>query len=71
VAVALGIPLDAYVVGREVTPEDPAIFADAHGIGASGALLVRPDGHVAWRAAASPARGAVGIGDALRRVVGS
>jgi hypothetical protein len=38
----LGLPLDAYVI------EDPQ-FADAYGITAAGAVLVRPDGVVGWR----------------------
>jgi 2-polyprenyl-6-methoxyphenol hydroxylase-like FAD-dependent oxidoreductase len=39
------VPLDGYVIG------DPASgFADAYGISQAGAVLVRPDGVVAWRA---------------------
>src|SRR5690348_13147052 len=41
----LGVPLNAHVVG------DPQSgFADAYGISQAGAVLVRPDGVVAWRA---------------------
>jgi Aromatic-ring hydroxylase, C-terminal len=43
----LEIPLDAYRFGVEL---EGAEVAAAHGIGADGALLVRPDGFVAWRA---------------------
>jgi 2-polyprenyl-6-methoxyphenol hydroxylase-like FAD-dependent oxidoreductase len=32
----------------------PADLHQAHGIGTTGAVLVRPDGHVAWRAATAP-----------------
>jgi len=48
---ALGVPLDAYVVdGREL--RDPGRqFLDAYGITGAGAVLVRPDGVVGWRAA--------------------
>jgi putative polyketide hydroxylase len=42
----LGVPLDRYRFGAELGV--PAAAA-AHGIGQDGALLVRPDGYVAWR----------------------
>ncbi|CDR06326.1 FAD-dependent monooxygenase [Streptomyces iranensis] len=46
-----GIPLRAHVLDRAGDPADPAgEFAAAAGIGRSGALLVRPDSFVAWRA---------------------
>ena len=50
-AADLGLALDGYVIGAGelLDPEDA--FADAYGITAAGAVLVRPDGIVAWRAA--------------------
>jgi putative polyketide hydroxylase len=36
-------------VGRDVEPESPGVFRKAYGLGESGAVLVRPDGYVAWR----------------------
>jgi hypothetical protein len=49
-AAGLGVALDAYVVGDELT--DPGgSFAGAHGISAGGAVVVRPDGIVGWRSA--------------------
>ncbi|MFJ6562773.1 FAD-dependent oxidoreductase [Streptomyces sp. NPDC091412] len=55
-----GVRLDSYRVGAELT-YDPHSGADgaapdwarAHGTTADGAVLVRPDGFVAWRAAAA------------------
>jgi putative polyketide hydroxylase len=47
VAQRMGIPLDAYRFGVDVMDAEVA----AHGIGTDGALLVRPDGFVGWRAA--------------------
>jgi putative polyketide hydroxylase len=45
----LDVPLAAYRFGIDL---EAAGGAAAHGIGPDGALLVRPDGFVAWRAAA-------------------
>ena len=47
---ALDVPLDAYVVGGGEVRDPGAAFAAAYGISAAGAVLVRPDGFVAWRA---------------------
>jgi putative polyketide hydroxylase len=44
----LDIPLDAYRFGMELAGAE-----GAHGIGTDGALLVRPDGFVAWRTEAA------------------
>ena len=42
------VPITALAVGRELTDETGEL---GHGyrLGASGAVLVRPDGYVAWR----------------------
>ncbi|MFE7193000.1 FAD-dependent oxidoreductase [Kitasatospora sp. NPDC057541] len=49
----LAVPLDAYRIGDgaddDLAPEPGADFAALHGIRPDGALLVRPDGFVAWR----------------------
>ncbi|MCW2871016.1 FAD-dependent monooxygenase [Actinacidiphila oryziradicis] len=52
VAGRLGVPLDAYGVGpdQELVPEPGADWAEIHGTADDGAVLVRPDGFVAWRA---------------------
>jgi len=42
-AAGVGVPVDCHVIG------DPQ-FADAYGISGAGAVLVRPDGVVGWRA---------------------
>jgi len=42
-------------------------FSAAYGVGADGAVLIRPDGFVAWRQATS-ADGAKGLDDALERL---
>ena len=46
--------------------EDPAgQFAERYGIGADGAVLVRPDGHVGFRGSAGTAE----LDSALRRIL--
>ncbi|HEY6524523.1 MAG TPA: FAD-dependent monooxygenase [Solirubrobacteraceae bacterium] len=56
----LDVPLDAYVVGGGEVRDPGAAFAAAYGISAAGAVLVRPDGFVAWRA-----RDAAGASEAV------
>jgi len=48
-AQALDVPLETHVVGGEDLRDPAGAFADAYGISAAGAVLVRPDGFVAWR----------------------
>ena len=52
-AVGIGIsepPLVAYVVGENSAISDPdGNWHDVYGVDTDGAVLVRPDGHVAWR----------------------
>jgi putative polyketide hydroxylase len=55
-AARLRVPLNAYQVGVEVT--DPGGgFGRAYGVDAGGAVLVRPDGFVAWRSHGPPPTG--------------
>ena len=51
VADRLGVDLDAYVVGGTELADPQGRFLGAYGILPSGAVLVRPDGFVGWRAA--------------------
>ncbi len=54
VAASLDVPLDAFIVGSDVgDPEGE--WMRVCGIEADGALLVRPDAHVAWRRRGSAA----------------
>jgi putative polyketide hydroxylase len=46
-------------------------WGDVYGVGADGAVLVRPDGHVSWRAFAGPdAHVGVGVVEALEIALG-
>ena len=42
------VPLDGHRIGAELDPADGA-FCERFGLGADGAVVVRPDGHIAWR----------------------
>ncbi|MEV2211757.1 FAD-dependent monooxygenase [Streptomyces sp. NPDC050997] len=49
----MSVPLTSYRVGTgadaELTPEDGTDWLERHGVSPGGAVLVRPDGFVAWR----------------------
>jgi putative polyketide hydroxylase len=62
----LGVPLDAYRFGLELE----GAGADAHGISPAGALLVRPDGFVAWRCTDAAADATAELDRALRATLG-
>ncbi len=64
---ALGVPIDRYTVG-EPGLQDRGGFASAYGLDADGAVLVRPDGHVAWRRSRGPATDA-GLRAALEGIL--
>ena len=66
------IPLDAYTVGKDSDLSDPEErFLTAYELEPNGAVLVRPDGHVAWRKknGASAAKGELEY--AFSRILGS
>jgi putative polyketide hydroxylase len=48
VAAEIPVPLDAYSVGTELDSRD-GVFCERFGLGSDGAVLIRPDGHIAWR----------------------
>lgn len=53
----LGVPVEVYLVGtgpdHDLVPDPDADWAELHGTAEDGAVLVRPDGFVAWRADAA------------------
>jgi 2-polyprenyl-6-methoxyphenol hydroxylase-like FAD-dependent oxidoreductase len=51
---SLAIPLGVARLGPDIVPDDPAEFDRLIGIDDDGAILVRPDGYVAWRARNGP-----------------
>ena len=70
----LAVPLDAYRVGNgaddDLAPEPGGDWAELYGVGAEGAVLVRPDGFVAWRSTDAAADPEQAVGEALRTVLG-
>ncbi|WP_342342487.1 hypothetical protein [Asanoa ishikariensis] len=56
-------------IGTADLPDPDDAFLDLCGIGPNGAVLVRPDGHIAWRAPARPADGADALVDAAGRIL--
>jgi 2-polyprenyl-6-methoxyphenol hydroxylase-like FAD-dependent oxidoreductase len=70
VAVSLGVPLAAYTVGDGGDLADPGgRWRDAYGVGAAGAVLLRPDGHVAWRGEGAADDPVLRVGRALGRAL--
>ncbi|MEW1549712.1 FAD-dependent oxidoreductase [Streptomyces tsukubensis] len=72
-AARLSVPLEVLTFGRgpdaDLVPEEGADWSVAHGVEPGGALLVRPDGFVAWRAEGPvPAPGAA-VAEALTTVL--
>jgi len=51
----------------DLAPTDPVSFDEAYGIGDGGAVLVRPDGYIGWRAA--PGTGQAELEPAIRRIL--
>jgi 2-polyprenyl-6-methoxyphenol hydroxylase-like FAD-dependent oxidoreductase len=70
VAAQLGISLDTYGVGSETGPaDDEGRFEELYGIGPAGAVLIRPDGFVAWRARAADENAEAVLAQALSQIL--
>lgn len=70
-ACAGDVPLDAWLIGQGGDLADPSgEWADVYGIGPDGAVLVRPDGHVAWRSASSVENPRATLSSVLARLLG-
>ncbi|MFJ6619420.1 FAD-dependent oxidoreductase [Kitasatospora sp. NPDC091335] len=69
----LAVPLDGYRIGDgaedDLAPEPGADFAALHGVGPEGAVLVRPDGFVAWRSPGPPQDAEAELTTALRTLL--
>ncbi|MER5966478.1 FAD-dependent monooxygenase [Streptomyces sp. NPDC002057] len=73
VARRLSVPLDSYRIGAgpdaELSPAAGTDWAEAHGVTAEGAVLVRPDGFVAWRSPEASADPETALREALTAIL--
>ncbi|MFD7965346.1 FAD-dependent oxidoreductase [Streptomyces zaomyceticus] len=68
------VPLDSYRIGdgpdAELAPENGTDWAEAHGVTTDGAVLIRPDGFVAWRSEGASADPGAALRQALTAILG-
>jgi hypothetical protein len=70
-ASAVRIPMRAFTIGPGADIADPEdAWMSAYGVGRDGAVLVRPDGHVAWRSRSGVARPRHELESAFRAMLG-
>ncbi|WP_329531074.1 FAD-dependent monooxygenase [Streptomyces sp. NBC_01450] len=73
VAKLLSVPLDAYRIGSgpdaELSPASDTDWAEVHGVTDDGAVLVRPDGFVAWRSEGPSASPETALREALTAIL--
>ena len=53
IARPFGVPLIHHTIGGPGLQDCDGVFLDGYGLEPSGAVLVRPDGYVAWRSAST------------------
>jgi 2-polyprenyl-6-methoxyphenol hydroxylase-like FAD-dependent oxidoreductase len=69
-AKSVSVPLDAYHLGAAGKVSDPrTAFPEAYGVTPAGAVLVRPDGYVAWRAQDATGANAAAMESVLTRLL--
>lgn len=67
----LGLPLDIYVLDGQGPLTDPTkSFTARYGVSEDGAVLIRPDGFIAWKALSKDDNAAQTMADALSRALG-
>jgi hypothetical protein len=71
VAKTHGVPLVAHLIGPEGELQDVEHhWSEAYGIDADGALLIRPDGFVAWRQSRAVGDHQTVLRDVVEQIVG-
>ena len=71
IARASSVPLEAYTAGPGGDLTDPTgTWAELYGVDADGAVLIRPDGHVAWRSRSLSAAPTTDLAGTLGAVLG-
>jgi hypothetical protein len=66
---ALGVPLGAITVGGADVQDLSAAWQSAYGVDSDGAVLVRADGHIAWRSAGAAADATATLEQVVARVL--
>ena len=66
---ALGVPLGAVTVGGAEIQDLSGAWPSAYGADSDGAVLVRPDGHIAWRSAGAAADATATLEQVVARVL--
>ncbi len=69
-AAQFGVAVGCYVIGDPGLDDQHNSFLDAYGITSTGAVLVRPDGYIAWRTSALAADPTSVITEAMSRILG-
>lgn len=64
-----GAGIDAKIIGSDVAPAGGTSFTDRYQVSDQGAVLIRPDGYIAWRSADLPADPAGALTSELRRTL--
>lgn len=67
-AAALGIPLKCVRIGAEDSRDAYGEWRRTSEVAEDGCLLVRPDGHIAWRASSAPNSDSAAYGQLLEAV---
>ncbi|QNP69696.1 FAD-dependent monooxygenase [Streptomyces roseirectus] len=70
VAAELGVPLVVHRLGTGDLTDPADVFPARHGIGPDGAVLVRPDGFVSWRATSADTDSVTELKGAVQRLLG-
>jgi 2-polyprenyl-6-methoxyphenol hydroxylase-like FAD-dependent oxidoreductase len=63
------VPIASYVIDAPGLEDRAEAFLERYGIASDGAVLVRPDGYVAWRAASGPTDGGESLVQAFAQVL--
>ncbi|WP_443080519.1 FAD-dependent oxidoreductase [Streptomyces sp. PTD5-9] len=63
------LPVYGFGPGADLEPEDGAHWAEVHGTNSAGAVLVRPDGFVAWRSKGAVADAEATLHEVLRSLL--
>ena len=65
----LGVEVTAYRIGGDLLTEEANGFSETYGVSPEGAVLVRPDGHVAARFHEAPQREGADLNQALSQIL--